>query len=161
MQKHYPQRKWCRYADDGLVHCQSEYQAREMRAILEQRFRECGLELHPDKTRIAYCKDEDRKGKYEHTCFDFLGYTFRPRWVKNTKRNTMFVSFTPAVSKTTQKAMRFKLRKLKIRLVRWAKRKFKALRRYKTRAAEFLERIAKKHPWLFAHWRAGMTGSFV
>ncbi|MEX0448100.1 reverse transcriptase domain-containing protein [Xenorhabdus sp. SGI246] len=96
MQKHYPQRKWCRYADDGLVHCQSESQAIEMWGILEHRFRECGLELHPDKTRIAYCQDGKRKGRYEHTRFDFLGYTFRPRVVKNTKRNSLFVSFTPA-----------------------------------------------------------------
>ncbi|WP_240002110.1 hypothetical protein [Photorhabdus bodei] len=57
-----------------LVHCQSEAQAREIWQRLEHRFRECGLALHPDKTRIAYCKDVERKGKYEHTCFDFLGY---------------------------------------------------------------------------------------
>ncbi|WP_240043080.1 hypothetical protein [Photorhabdus luminescens] len=63
------------------------------------------VRLHyPDKTRIAYYKDVERKGKYEHTCFDFLGYTFRPRWVKNRKRNSLFVSFTPAVSKAAQKS---------------------------------------------------------
>ncbi|KTL61778.1 group II intron reverse transcriptase/maturase [Photorhabdus laumondii subsp. laumondii] len=116
MQKHHPRLKWCRYADEGLVHCQNEAQAREIRKILERRFSECGLELHPDKTRIAYCKDGDRKGRYEHISFDFLGYTFRPRWVKNRKRNSLFVSFTPAVGKTAQKAMRFKIRKLKIRM---------------------------------------------
>ncbi|WP_331251381.1 reverse transcriptase domain-containing protein [Photorhabdus khanii] len=55
------------YADDGLVHCQNEAQAREIWQMLEQRFRECGLAPHPDKTRIAYCKDVERKGKYEHS----------------------------------------------------------------------------------------------
>ncbi|WP_238399120.1 hypothetical protein [Photorhabdus bodei] len=84
------------------------FTAREIWQMLEQRFRECGLLLHPDKTRIAYCKDVERKGKYEQTSFDFLGYTFRPRLVKNRKRNSLFVSFTPAVSKAAQKAMRFK-----------------------------------------------------
>ncbi|OTA14019.1 group II intron reverse transcriptase/maturase [Xenorhabdus vietnamensis] len=204
MQKHHPRLKWCRYADDGLVHCQNEAQAREIRKILERRFSECGLELHPDKTRIAYCKDGDRKGRYEHISFDFLGYTFRPRLVKNRKRNSLFVSFTPAVSKTAQKAMRFKIRKLKIRmrtelnltqmanwlnpmisgwlsyygqfcrselykvfrqlnkaLVRWARRKYKALSRHKTQASKLLQRIAKQHQGLFAHWRAGMTGTFA
>nr|WP_239002416.1 reverse transcriptase domain-containing protein [Photorhabdus khanii] len=116
MQKYYPRMKWCRYADNGRVYCQSEAQAREIWQRLEQRFRECGLVLHPDKTRIAYCKDVERKGKYEHTRFDFLGYMFRPRLVKNRKRNSLFVSFTPAVSKAAQKAMRLKIRKLKIRM---------------------------------------------
>lgn len=183
MQKYYPRMKWCRYADDGLVHCQSEAQAREIRQRLEHRFRECGLALHPDKTRIAYCKDVERKGKYEHTCFDFLGYTFRPGLVRNRKRNSLFVSFTSAVSKAAQKAMRSKIRKLKIRmrielnliqlanwlnpiingwlnyygqfcrselykvfrqlnkaLVRWVRRKFKALSRHKTQASKLLQR---------------------
>ncbi|WP_240479541.1 reverse transcriptase domain-containing protein [Pseudoalteromonas rubra] len=105
MQKYHPQLKWCRYADDGLVHCRSEAEAKQMLAVLNQRFSECGLALHPDKTRIAYCKDGKRKGRYEHISFDFLGYTFRPRVVKNSKRNSIFVSFTPAVSKSAQKAM--------------------------------------------------------
>ena len=79
-------------------------------------FNACGLELHPGETHIVYCKDGARKGSYEHTNFDFLGYTFRPRLVKNRKLNSLFVSFTPAVSKEAQKAMRFKLRKLEIRM---------------------------------------------
>ncbi len=62
--------------------------------------------MHPDKTRIVYCKDGNRKGKYPTTKFDFLGYTFRPREVKNSKRNAMFVSFAPAVSAAALKTMR-------------------------------------------------------
>lgn len=87
-----------------------------MLAILEQRFKACGLELHPLKTKIVYCKDGSRKGRYENTAFDFLGYTFRPRLCKNRKRNSLFVSFTPAVSKGALKSMRLKIRKLRIRM---------------------------------------------
>ena len=116
LQKHYPNTPWCRYADDGLVHCRSEMEAKQMLAILEQRFKACGLELHPLKTKIVYCKDGSRKGHYENTAFDFLGYTFRPRLCKNRKRNSLFVSFTPAVSKVALKSMRLEIRKLRIRM---------------------------------------------
>jgi len=106
---------WCRYADDGLVHCKSEKHAQAIRDALRQRFAECGLELHPEKTKIVYCKDGSRKGKYPNTQFDFLGYTFRPRVVKNPKRDSIFVSFTPAVSKTAMKAMCTRVRRSDIR----------------------------------------------
>ena len=204
VQKHYPMILWCRYADDGLVHCRSETEAKYMLAILEQRFNACGLELHPLKTKIVYCKDGSRKGHYENREFDFLGYTFRRRLCKNRKRNRLFVSFTPAVSKMAMKAMRLKIRKMRVRmrtemsieqlakwlnpiiqgwiayygryyrsalygmcrhvnkaLVRWARRKFKALRWHKTKAAQLIERIANQCPDLFAHWRSGMTGAFA
>jgi group II intron reverse transcriptase/maturase len=115
LQCHYPQTPWCRYADDGLVHCRSEAEAQQMLSVLEQRFQSCGLERHPKKTKIAYCKDGSRKGQYENTSFDFLGYTFRGRLCKNTKRNSLFINFTPAVSKDSLKAMRAKIKQLKIR----------------------------------------------
>jgi RNA-directed DNA polymerase len=111
MKRNYPTMPWCRYADDGLVHCKTEYGAKRLLQALGQRFTECGLQLHPDKTKIVYCKDVGRKGKYPNTSFDFLGYTFRPRLVKNSKRNSLFVSFTPAVSKTALKSMRATTRK--------------------------------------------------
>lgn len=175
-----------------------------MREVLRRRFSECGLEMHPEKTRIIYCKDGSRKGDYEHTAFDFLGYTFRQRVVKNTRRNSLFVSFTPAVSKSAQKAMRRVIKESAMRsrtdlniaqlagwlnpklngwinyygryyrsalygvfrhinktLVRWARRKYKALRRHKTRASKFLEGIAKQSPRLFVHWKVGMKGTFA
>ncbi len=111
MQRNHPAVPWCRYADDGLVHCRSEQQAQVILRELEQRFLECGLELHPAKTKIVYCKDGSRKGKYPRIQFDFLGYTFRPRVVKNRKRNSIFVSFTPAVSNVALKSMRSHIRK--------------------------------------------------
>lgn len=115
MTKKHPTKPWCRYADDGLAHCKTKVEAEQLLADLRKRFAECGLELHPDKTKIVYCKDGSRRGKYTETQFDFLGYTFRRRVVKNTKRNSMFVSFVPAVSKSALKSMRAKVRKSDIR----------------------------------------------
>jgi len=106
MRRTYPEALWCRYADDGLIHCKTERDAQRILAALSARFAACGLELHPDKTRVIYCKDGRRKGTYSTTKFDFLGYTFRRRVVKNRKRNSLFVSFTPAVSAAAVTAMR-------------------------------------------------------
>lgn len=115
MTRNYPEALWCRYADDGLVHCRSLAEAQTIRAALSSRFAACGLEMHPTKTKIVYCKDGKRKGTHPHTAFTFLGYTFRPRVVKNTKRNSLFVSFTPAVSTAALKAMRQRTRRLNYR----------------------------------------------
>ena len=63
---------------------------------------ECRLELHPEKTKIVYCKDEDRRGNYPNEKFDFLGYTFRPRKSKN-RWGKLFVNFSPAISDSAAK----------------------------------------------------------
>jgi len=105
MRRNYPQNPWVRYADDGLVHCRSREEAKKLREKLAKRFAECKLELHPQKTRIVYCKDDDRRGTYPETSFDFLGYTFRPRRAKNW-RGKYFVSFLPAISPQAEKAIR-------------------------------------------------------
>jgi RNA-directed DNA polymerase len=109
MQRHYPQYPFERYADDGLAHCQTEAQALALKAALVARFAECDLELHPAKTRIVYCQDDDRLGEYEHTKFDFLGYTFRARRSKN-RWGKYFINFSPAVSNSAGKARRQKTR---------------------------------------------------
>ncbi len=106
---------FCRYADDGVIHCKTEKQAKYVRDSLAQRMREWGLQIHPDKTRIVYCKDADRQGEYENIAFDFLGFTFRPRLSKN-KMGEIFVNFTPAVSKGALKAIREKARRYKMHL---------------------------------------------
>ena len=93
-----------RYCDDAVIHCKSLGQARHVRDALGQRLSEVGLELHPDKTRIVYCKDADRRGTFEHTSFTFLGYTFRPRLARN-KYGKNFLNFLPAVSKDAVKAI--------------------------------------------------------
>src|SRR5215831_5544601 len=110
MQHHYPQHPFERYADDGLAHCQTEAQADALKEVLVARFAECGLELHPDKTRIVYCKDDDRREEYLHTKFDFLGYTFQARRSKN-RWGKYFINFSPAVSNAAAKAMRRKTRR--------------------------------------------------
>ncbi len=104
MERNYSGNPWARYADDGLVHCRSQEEAEALLERLRKRFAECKLEIHPDKTRIVYCKDDDRLGEYSGKKFDFLGYTFRPRRAKNW-RGVYFVSFLPAVSNKSAKAM--------------------------------------------------------
>ena len=97
------------------MHCRSEAQALFVHRVLKQRFEECGLELHPNKTKIVYCKDGRRTGDYIHTSFDFLGYTFRRRgcWVPQYQRMTL--GFVPAVSQASLKGMRSRIRKSRLR----------------------------------------------
>ena len=115
MTRAYPDLPWCRYADDGLVHCRNEYEATAFKAALQVRLAACHLELHPTKTKIVYCKDGNRKGTYPNVKFDFLGYGFRPRLVKRARDNTLFCGFNPAVSVSALKAMRATIRELNIR----------------------------------------------
>ncbi len=109
MAKQYPNCPFERYADDGVIHCASEQEARSVLSALSERMTQVGLELNPEKTRVVYCKDTDRKGSYEHEQFSFLGYTFRPRLSKN-KYGKHFVNFTPAVSEDARKAISREIR---------------------------------------------------
>jgi RNA-directed DNA polymerase len=109
MNREYPDNPWCRYADDGLAHCRTQAEAEQLMAALEERLHECGLEMHPVKTKIVYCKDDDRRGSYSVTSFDFLGYTFRARRSKN-KRGKHFINFSPAMSNRAGKAIRQEIR---------------------------------------------------
>lgn len=129
MRRHYPDIRFERYADDVICHCDSEAQAIKLREALEQRFAACKLELHPQKTKIAYCKDANRHGGYSEQSFDFLGYTFRPRRAMN-RKGRLFVSFSPAVSDKAAKAMRATMRRWRLHhrgdlglddLVRWTR----------------------------------------
>lgn len=138
MARTFPGAPWCRYADDGLIHCKTETQALAIKAALAERFAQCGLEMHPDKTHIAYCKDGSRKGQYPNTKFDFLGYAFRQRVVKNRKRNSLFVSFTPAVSVSALKTMRENTRRLN----------------YRNRTELSLDDIARLHNPVLRGWMA-------
>jgi RNA-directed DNA polymerase len=105
LRDHLPGVQFCRYADDGVVHCQSEVQAKHLLQKLGERLRACGLELHPEKTRIVYCKDVNRTAEYPVVHFTFLGYTFRPRKSVD-KYGRVYVNFSPAVSRDALKAMR-------------------------------------------------------
>lgn len=107
--KHLRSVRFCRYADDGVVHCKSLEQAEFALRKIGERFRECGLELHPDKTRIVYCQDINRQEIFPNVQFTFLGYTFRPRKAVD-KYGRVFVNFAPAVSRDALRAMRQTIR---------------------------------------------------
>lgn len=193
--REFPNVPFERYADDAVCHCKSKFQAQQLKQKLEARMKEVGLELHPEKTKIVYCKDDDRREHYPEISFDFLGYTFRPRRSKN-RWGKHFINFTPAISNKAAKAIRHKsrgwnwplrsdkqledlakmfnpiiqgwinyygryyksalyptLQCLERRLIMWATRKYKRLRNHRRRAAQWLNRIARRQSWLFAHWR--------
>ena len=175
-------------------------QAKYLLAKLQERFAKCGLELNLEKTKIVYCKDDDRKDDYENTSFDFLGYTFRPRKAKS-KQGTYFTGFLPAISDEAKKAIRQEARSWRIQqksgkslqdianmynskiqgwlnhythfyksgmidvlryinecLVKWVRRKYK---KHKTRrkAKQWLGKVARRDPKLFAHWKYGILPS--
>jgi len=195
MERNFPEIKWCRYCDDGLIHCKTHEQAEELKTKLDARFKECGLELHPLKTKIIYCKDADRKANYKVTKFDFLGFTFRPRDSKNKNTGKLFTNFLPAISKNAIKSIRTQIRKYRIshrvdksiedlarilnpkirgwsnyygrfypsalkciyeyidfKVAQWVGHKYIKLHGHKTRCAEWVEKVAKQRPKLFAHW---------
>jgi len=104
-----------RYADDIIVHCRSEKQARWIKSEVEKRLLQCRLELHPEKTKIVYCKSGKRNENYPNERFDFLGYTFRPRQARS-RDGKNFLGFIPAVSDKAAKGMRQEMRRWKFHL---------------------------------------------
>src|SRR5580693_6157 len=109
MRSKYPHVPFERYADDAIVHCRTEAEAQEVRAAIGARMEECRLELHPVKTKIVYCKDDDRRRRYPNEKFDFLGYGFQPRRSKN-RFGKYFINFSPAISDEAGKAIREEIR---------------------------------------------------
>jgi len=103
MGREHPDCPFERYADDAVVHCGTEAQARNLKASIAERLGTLGLELHPQKTKVVYCKDANRRGNSEHVSFDFLGFTFRGRMAKGPRG--YFVSFSPAMSAKARKAI--------------------------------------------------------
>ena len=108
MAREHPGCPFERYADDIVAHCDTEEQARALRVAIATRLGALGLELHPEKTKVVFCKDTNRAGDAEHTSFDFLGYTFRGRLARG--RRGYFVSFAPAISAKARKAVGQKIR---------------------------------------------------
>jgi len=194
MVRNFPDVPFERYADDAVCHCRTKTQAKKLKAALKKRMREVKLELHPEKTKIVYCKDGDRQGDYDHTQFDFLGYTFRPRRSKD-RWGKLFINFSPAISNKAAVAFRRMSRQwrwsrrsdksledlarmfnpiirgwinyygryyksaldptldcLDRRLAKWASRKYKRLRGRNRRARNWLQRMKREQPTLFAHW---------
>jgi len=116
LEREFPAAEFERYADDAVVHCATEQQARRVLAALEERMAEVGLQLHPDKTRIVYCKDRNRRRKdCADTSFTFLGYTFRARQAPARQGGgAMFSAFLPAASKDALKRMSEEVRSWRI-----------------------------------------------
>lgn len=109
MGREYPNIPFGRYADDAVIHCVSLAQAKFILEAVRNRLKDKGLELHPDKTKIVYCKDDQRRIDHEPAAFDFLSYTFRARSVK-TKWGNFFVGFNPAISDKAKKGIREEVR---------------------------------------------------
>jgi RNA-directed DNA polymerase len=197
MAEYHPNVGFERYCDDVVVHCKTEREAQLLQGAIARQLAQYGLELHPAKTRIVYCKDANRRGSYANDRFDFLGYTFRARRAMS-KTGKPFVSFSPAAGDDAMKARGKQLRRWRLNLrsgttlgdlareinptvqgwinyygrfyktrlypllrrinaylVRWAMRKYKRLRGHPTRTWNWLIRIFRREPALFAHWRWG------
>jgi RNA-directed DNA polymerase len=104
MVREFPDCPFERFADDAVVHCRTLEQARQVRAALEARMGQVGLRLHPEKTKVVYCKDDNRRGPWDGpVSFDFLGFTFRARPVKG--RRGKFSGFNPAISGRNEKRL--------------------------------------------------------
>jgi RNA-directed DNA polymerase len=106
---------FCRYSADGLLHCRSQRQAEYVLQRIEKRFIECGLEIHPNKSGIIYCKDKNRKLEFNRISFDFLGYTFKPRRCVN-KQGIVHPNFLPAISRASKKAINQEIRSWHIQI---------------------------------------------
>jgi group II intron reverse transcriptase/maturase len=195
MTREYPGVTFERFADDVVVHCVTERQARQVREAIGRRLAEIGLSLHPDKTRIVYCKDSKRHQEYEQVTFTFCGYAFRPRMAYDTKRKQRYTSFLPAVAPgkltdMSRKVASWRLhrhttwtlddlaeevnpvlrgwlayftvfyqsmviplcRRIDDHLIRWARWKYKRLKRSRKRAGAWLKGVRQRAPGLFAHW---------
>lgn len=110
-----PRIPFCRYADDGLLHCRSRRQAEYVMKRITERFVECGLEIHSDKSSIVYCQDRNRTEQHAKISFDFLGYTFRPRRCYD-RHGNVFPNFLPAISRRSQKEMNRRIRSWHLQL---------------------------------------------
>ena len=194
MARNYPHIPFERYADDAICHCKSAEEAQALWSALADRFEVCKLVLHPEKTKIVYCKDKNRRGDYPNTSFDFLGFCFRAR-------KTMWLGrpahgFLPAASPKALKRisrtirswtlhhrsdrslqdlaqiynpcirgwityygsfyrtrLRSTLKRIDLYVIRWARRKFKRLRRKTKGSRDWFDRIRREQPTLFAHWQ--------
>jgi RNA-directed DNA polymerase len=111
--REFPDCPFERYADDVVVHCKSRHQAEHVLSLVAARINEVGLRLHPDKTRIVYCKDGRRRAAHEHVSFTFLGYAFRARGARS-RNGRIFNGFLPAISPEALKAKGVELRRMRI-----------------------------------------------
>lgn len=195
MTRIYPGIPFERYADDIVCHCKSAKEAQALWRALQDRFAACKLVMHPQKTKLVYCKDANRRGDFAHQSFDFLGFTFRARktiWQGHIHAHGFLPAVSPKALKTISRTirrwtlhrrsdrslqdlaeiynpyiqgwisyygqfyreqMRPTLKRIDAYVIRWARQKFKRLRRRPKGAREWLARMRRANPTLFAHWR--------
>jgi len=110
MERTFPGVVFERYADDIVIHCSTREQSEEVQQALVERLRECGLTLHPEKTKVVYCKDDNRRGRYPTKKFTFLGFTFQPRSAQNRTTKRTFTRFLPAAGTKAGKQFRARLK---------------------------------------------------
>jgi RNA-directed DNA polymerase len=156
MEREFPRIPFARYADDVICHCRTEAQAKYLRNAIQQRFAACFLELHPQKTKIAYCCDDKRRGTYPVVQFDFLGYSFRPRQVSIEEVARMVNPSLRGWINYYGTYYRSALYRVMVHfdnyLTRWAATKYKSLKHRFAPAARWLRGVALRQPHLFAHW---------
>ncbi len=118
MKRHHPRITFERYADDIVCHCNHQMECEQLKAELENRFESCGLQLHPEKTKMVYCKSHCRRGGYPVTNFDFLSYRFQPRLIRN-RSGKYVVYFMAGISPSAATNIREKIRRLPWRAWQW------------------------------------------
>ena len=195
MARTYPHIPFERYADDAICHCKSADEAEALRSVLADRFAACKLVLHPEKTKIVYCKDANRRGDFPNQSFDFLGFMFRARktmWQGHIPAHGFMPAASPkalaSISRTIRRwtlhhhsdkslqnlaetynqyiqgwinyygnfyrtQLRPTLKRIDLYVIRWARRKFKRLRRKTKGARDWFDRLRRANPTLFAHWQ--------
>ena len=114
LEQNHPKVEFVRYADDAVLHCRTKTEAEQTLAVLDQRMKACGLELHPEKTKLVYCRDYRRQEIFETVKFDFLGYSFQPRSTKSKQTGKLFLGFDCAISISSKKRIADKLEELEI-----------------------------------------------
>lgn len=111
MKQVYPQHPFERYADDIVIHCSSKEAAESLLKQLNERLQAYGLELHPEKTRVVYCKNYHRRDRHDHESFTFLSYDFHPRrkW-EGPGRKKSYMIFSCAIATKAKTAIREAIR---------------------------------------------------
>jgi RNA-directed DNA polymerase len=195
MARTFPHIPFERYADDAICHCKSAAEALALWSALADRFAACKLVLHPEKTKIVYCKDANRRGDFPNQSFDFLGFMFRARktmWQGHIPAHGFMPAASPKaltfIGRTIRRwtlhhhsdkslrdlaetyntyiqgwinyygsfyrtQLRPTLKRIDLYVIRWARRKFKRLRRKTKGARDWFERLRRANPTLFAHWQ--------
>lgn len=114
LEQNHPKVEFVRYADDAILHCRTKTEAEQTLKALDERMKACGLELHPEKTKLVYCRDYRRQESFETVKFDFLGYSFQPRSTKSKQTGKLFLGFDCAISISSKKRIADKLEEMEI-----------------------------------------------